>query len=168
MYGLNADSPNNVRAIEYSGVRFSVINWTIMAFLALALEISCYSPKIKPRLSHPYTCAYIVGCRGVCAVRRSRGFVPWYPQGWCGCKSLCPLFGYSLICLRSHVSEIEAGMQANVDQKLKERKIHLPAVGFEPPTLGTPGDDGNHYTTALPLWRFSCVWFGVFTEGCES
>ena len=50
----------------------------------------------------------------------------------------------------SYSWKLKRGKQAKEDQKLK-RKNHLPAVGFELPTLGMPGDDGNHYTMALPL-----------------
>ena len=43
--------------------------------------------------------------------------------------------------------------------KRKLKIFHLPAVGFEPPTLGTPGDDGyrdnRYFDPQYPYTNFS-------------
>ena len=38
----------------------------------------------------------------------------------------------------------------NNNKQKNDEKIHFPDVEFEPPTLGGPGDDGDHYTMMLP------------------
>ena len=56
-----------------------------------------------------------------------------------------------IVTLLHTMSHSLLNAEEKICKQINNEQISLSAVGFKPLTLGAPRDDGNHYTTALPI-----------------